>query len=84
MYGMWWGSGPWGWSPGWWLLAPLLMPLFWAGVILLAISFFRTRCSRRGHGPGPDGALDILRSRYAKGEMTRDEFETMWRDLQVP
>ena len=38
-------------------------------------------CSRRAHGPGPDAALEILRARYAKGEITRDEFEAMRRDL---
>ena len=83
MYGMWWGSGPWGWGPGWWLLGPLMMLVFWGAVIVLVVGFFRSRCSRRAHGPGPDPALEILRARYAKGEITRDEFEAMRRDLQA-
>ena len=82
MYGMWWGSGPWGWGPGWWLLGPLLMLVFWGAVIVLAVGFLRARCSRRAHGPGPDAALEILRARYAKGEITREEFEAMRRDLK--
>jgi len=82
MYGMWWGGGPWGWGPGWWLLGPLMMLVFWGAVILLAVGFLRSRCARRAHGSGPDSAMEILRTRYAKGEITRDEFEAMRRDLQ--
>jgi len=59
------------------------MLLFWglliAGIVMLV------RCSR---GSGPSGkrereksALDILKERYARGEIERDEFEQKKRDL---
>lgn len=37
---------------------------------------------RGGHWYGND-ALDILKERYAKGELTKDEFETMKKDIEA-
>jgi len=34
-----------------------------------------------GNSPRSDPGLDVLRERYAKGEIGRDEFERMRRDL---
>ncbi|HEX9533529.1 MAG TPA: SHOCT domain-containing protein [bacterium] len=34
-----------------------------------------------GNSPRSDPALDVLRERYAKGEIGRDEFERMRRDV---
>jgi len=38
---------------------------------------------RWGEPPGPPGesALDILKRRYARGEITREQFEQMRRDV---
>jgi len=79
MHGLWWGGGPWFWGPGWWPLGPLLMLVFWAIMIGLVVGAMR----RWGWGQAPrrDSALEILRMRYAKGEIARDEFEAMRRDL---
>lgn len=82
MYGTGWGSGPWFWSPGLWFLGPLMMLVFVGAVVALAVGVMRRSC--RGRGPRQDSAMEILRARYAKGEMTRDEFEAMRRDLTVP
>lgn len=56
------------------------MVLFWvlliAGLILLAKWLVdQGRMSRE------DSALDILKKRYARGEITRQEFEEMKRDI---
>ncbi len=69
----------WDWGPGaGWML--LLMAVFWGGTILLIIWGIRqlTASSRQG-----GGALEILEKRYARGEIDRDEFESMRRDLRA-
>lgn len=46
--------------------------LLWAGYILLR------RTPALSHS---DSALDTLRQRYARGELSREEFETMRRNI---
>ena len=80
------GMGPHGyfypWHQGLWLGAMVLwMLLFWAVVIgglLWLISVLRPR-----EGPiRPEDPLETLRRRYASGEITREQFEEMRRDLR--
>lgn len=56
-----------------WLIGWLLAV---AGVI--AVVWWAVRAWR---GPRTDAALAILRERYARGEISRDEFEERRRDL---
>jgi putative membrane protein len=79
MHGMWWGSGPWFGGPGMGFLWPLVMPVFLGALVALAVGVMR-RPSRTS-GPPQDSAMEILRTRYAKGEINQDEFEAMRRDL---
>ena len=79
MYGMWWGSGPWFLGPGFWFLGPLTMLVFLGAVVALVVIVMRRMCMSRGQRQ--DSAMEIVRTRYAKGEITRDEFEAMRRDL---
>jgi putative membrane protein len=57
--------------------------LFWvlviAGVGLLILSFIRRPIT--GPGPGGSRALEILKERYAMGEITREQYEEMRRDI---
>ena len=69
----------------WWVF-PLFMPIFWLVIIGLCLYFIfgRRRSSRiwiSGQGFGDETALDILKKRYAKGEISKDEFEQMKRDI---
>jgi len=62
---------------GWVLLnlAPLIL-----GAIAAVLGIrWLTRASRGGRD---DPAIAILRQRYARGEITRDEFESRMRDLE--
>ncbi len=66
-----WGMHPmWGWGVG----MMFVMCIFWAFVIvalIVCIRWFRVRrpCARS------DSALEILRQRYARGEIEKDEFD---------
>ena len=76
--GMMFGYGFW-----WW---PLLMLVFWAiviagGVTLLGRFFASAPTGSSRQIPPVDSALDILRERYARGEITKEQFDQMLNDL---
>jgi putative membrane protein len=75
---MWSGMEGMGW--GWIGLGFLHMALFWVLVILGIVVLARWLA---GSGPASSAsrALEILKERYAKGELTREQFEQMKRDL---
>ncbi len=77
---------------GWggWLIGGLIMLVFWGGVIALA--FFAIRALMRPGGERVEGeyqlhrgetALDILQKRYARGEISREEYLETKRDLET-
>jgi putative membrane protein len=65
---------------GWWMLwGGLMMIVFWGAVVGLVIwGVSRVTGERRRD---EESSLDIARRRYARGEITRDEFEQLGRDL---
>lgn len=74
-----WGYG--NYAMGW--LGPMTMLLFW-GVIIGGIVFLVRGFTRPGNDGGKgDTALDILKKRYARGELDREEFEKMRKDLRL-
>jgi putative membrane protein len=69
----------WGWGGGWWwLFMPIGMIIFWGGVIALVIWAIRQFTEGRGGG---GNAMDIARGRYARGKISREEFDQIRRDL---
>ena len=64
----------------WMFFGGLWMLLFWGGLIALII-WGITRLSRRNGAPPKHTPLDIARERYAKGEISREEFEQLKKDL---
>ena len=60
----------------------LIGTLFWIAVIL-AIGASIWWAIRRGWPTRRDPALDVLRERYARGEISREEFEARRRDLDA-
>jgi putative membrane protein len=80
--------GPeWGTHPMWWMWAAwgigmmLVMLLLWGAVIVGLVVGIRWLL-RQGRGQRSDSALEILRQRYARGEINKDDFEKMKKDLQ--
>jgi putative membrane protein len=66
---------------GWIGLGFLHMALFWILVILGIVVLARWLTgSPPANGAGR--ALDILKERYAKGELTREQYEQMRRELK--
>lgn len=62
---------------GWWML---LEVAFWAAVIALAA--WAVSAFRPGEGRDEPKPLDIARERYARGDISREEFGRMRDDLQ--
>jgi putative membrane protein len=62
-------------------LGILCMVIFWAVVIGLIIWAVRRSVNRQSNSSG-DSAMDIARQRYAKGEITKEQFEQMKKDLK--
>ena len=70
--------GPWGW---WMMVAGSVM---WLGFLLaigVAVWAAVRSGTERGEGATRPTALEILKARYARGEITREEFEQTKRDL---
>ncbi|MFB3819654.1 MAG: SHOCT domain-containing protein [Candidatus Methylomirabilales bacterium] len=80
--GDWWmGDHPMMWMWGAWGIGMMIvMLLFWAAVIAGIVLGIRWLLGQGRPGRG-DAALDILRERYARGEINREEFEQRKRDL---
>jgi putative membrane protein len=72
-----WGDYGWGMGFGW-----LFMIIFWALVILGVVYIFKMIAERTRPAEKGETALDILKKRYAKGEITKEEFERMKEDLK--
>ena len=66
----------------------LVMLLFWGGLIVGAVLLTRVLLQVTSHNQ-PEGRefslstpREILDQRYARGELTREEYETMRNDIQ--
>lgn len=87
-----------GFGPGMWGLGALVMIAFWVivigGAVWLVMTLGRANqsaaASNQPHalmtstaGVSNSTPLDILKTRYAKGEITNEQFEEMRRDLSL-
>ena len=56
--------------------------IFWIAIIVLVIWLLVDRSNKTKLTlPPQETALDILKKRYAKGEITKEQFEQMKKDL---
>ena len=72
-----------GWGMGW--FGMIFMWLFWVLVIvgLILLIKWLVQTTRKGTGTpnGGSRALDILKQRYARGEINKEEYEGIKKDL---
>jgi putative membrane protein len=76
-----WGMHPmWGIWSAWGIGMMLFVLVFW-GLIIVGLVLGIRWLASQGREPRSDAALDILRQRYARGEIDKEEFEAKKRDL---
>ena len=75
------------WNSGGWFLGPIFMLLLVVAIIAMVLFFFmQAGGSTQGTHTAPlhrdDTSLEILKNRYAKGEIDNDEFELKRKTLE--
>jgi len=76
-----WGYG--GYGSGGYGMMGIGMLIFWIGVILLGIYLFRRNASHVHTGSlGKHSGMDILRNRFAHGEIDSAEYQSRKQDLE--
>ena len=66
---------------GWWMLfGGLWVLIFWGGLIALII-WGITKLARRDSSAIKHDPLEVAKERYARGEITKKEFEQLKKDL---
>ncbi|MHB1230980.1 MAG: SHOCT domain-containing protein [Burkholderiales bacterium] len=73
------GFGNWGWGGG----MGLGMVLFWGALIAVIVLVVRSLGNDAAPRGGDKTPLQILKERYARGEIGKDEFEQKQRDLEA-
>jgi putative membrane protein len=73
-----------GWGLGW--FGGIFMVVFWGALIVGIIFIVKWLVQNTGNGrhsssSGSSGALDILKQRYARGEISKEEFEEKKKDI---
>jgi putative membrane protein len=68
-------------------IGAILSLVFWAlpigGIVLLVVWLARNAGRASGGAPSRESPLDILKARYAKGEITKEQFDAIRRDLEA-
>ena len=66
---------------GWWMIFGMFwMVIFWGAIIWLVI--WGVGQASGGGRRSDDTPLEIARTRYARGEITREQFEQLQQDLR--
>ena len=66
------GMGAWGW---WWMI------LVWVIIIVAAIFIIKSIVGKGTGSQHHETPLDVLKRRYAAGEITKEQFDQMKKDL---
>ena len=77
-----WGMHPmWGMWGAWGIGMMLMMLVFWGVMIVGIVLAIRWLVTQGRESRVTDSALDILRQRYARGDISKEEFEAKKKDL---
>jgi putative membrane protein len=74
---MMWGLG----YGGWRWMGPVFMLVFWALLLAGGVLLVRYLVRQGRAGDRQESALEILKRRYARGEIDKDEYEAKRKDL---
>ena len=64
----------------WWLFGGVWMLIFWGGLIALII-WGIAKLTGRGGSATKDDPLDVAKERYAKGDISKEEFKQIKKDI---
>ena len=81
MHNWMWGDWMSGYGMGWGWFGFILMIAFWV-LVILGIVYLVKALTGRGASPKEETPLDILKKRYAKGEIDAEEFARRKKDLE--
>lgn len=76
---MMWGNNAAGW--GFSFLGPIFMILWWGLIIVVIVALVRWSTNQSKGGSSDKTALDIIKERYARGEIDKQEFEEKKKEL---
>jgi len=66
---------------GWWMVfGGIWMVVFWGSIIALIV-WGIGKLTERGSHPDKQTPLEIAKERYARGEITKEQFEQIKKDL---
>ncbi len=72
-----WGNFGWGMGLGW-----IYMIVFWAAIFTAVIYLVKLVERKSGSEVPHETPLDVIKHRFAQGEITKDEFERMKDELR--
>lgn len=81
MYGLYDNYGGWGGNMMGWFGGGIMMIAFWVLLIVFIVWIVREVGGKHSHPHPHSNALEILKERYAKGEIDKKEFEEKKKDL---
>ena len=73
-----WMHGDAGW--GWMMVGWVWMTLFWASIVGVAV-WGISKVAAGSRASSSISPMEIAKARYARGEITQEQFETLKRDL---
>jgi putative membrane protein len=82
MMGYYWGYDGYGPMGGWNIFGGIMMLAFWVIVITLIVIAVKKMSGFSKYDNHNNSALDILKGRYAKGEIDKREFEEKKKDIE--